>query len=229
MRLLYISPSPPNELERVRSLNILKSLKSNNINVTLITLYNSKQEKYLDIAKEYVDEIIKIKYSRMIAIIYAIISIFLPIPIRTGYCFNFRLRKYLKNLQDKYDVIYIKRLRMAQYRKYVKAPKVYIDITDSLTKYYERISKKAKGINKIIALEEYYKHKKYEIKICEENENIIICSEDDKKYIEKISKKTVGHIIVIENVIEPQEWKIDIHINEKRKEKQISIFRNNGL
>lgn len=217
MKLLYISPSPPNELERVRSLNILKTLKNNNINVTLITLYNSKQEKYLDIAKEYVDEIIKIKYSKIIAIIYAMISIFLPIPIRTGYCFNLRLRKYLKEMQNQYDVIYIKRLRMAQYRKYVKAPKVYIDITDSLTKYYERISKKAKGINKIIALEEYYKHKKYEIKICEENENIIICSEDDKKYIEKISKKTIGHIKVIENVIEPQEWKTDIQIKDKRK------------
>lgn len=217
MKLLYISPSPPNELERVRSLNILKTLKNNNINVTLITLYNSKQEKYLDIAKEYVDEIIKIKYSKIIAIIYAMISIFLPIPIRTGYCFNLRLRKYLKKMQNQYDVIYIKRLRMAQYRKYVKAPKVYIDITDSLTKYYERISKKAKGINKIIALEEYYKHKKYEIKICEENENIIICSEDDKKYIEKISKKTIGHIKVIENVIEPQEWKTNIQIKDKRK------------
>lgn len=219
MKLLYISPSPPNELERVRSLNILKSLKSQNIKVTLITLYNSKQEKYLDVAKKYVDEIIKIKYNKIIAIMYATISIFLPIPMRVGYCFNFRLRKYLKNIQDKYDVVYIKRLRMAQYRKYVKSSQIYIDITDSLTKYYERIYKKAKGIEKIIALEEYYKHKKYEIKICEQNKNIIICSEEDKKYIENISNKIIGHIKVVENVIEPQKWKIDIHINEKRKKK----------
>ena len=219
MKLLYISPSPPNELERVRSLNILKSLKSQNIKVTLITLYNSKQEKYLDVAKKYADEIIKIKYNKIIAIMYAIISIFLPIPMRVGYCFNFRLRKYLKNIQDKYDVVYIKRLRMAQYKKYVKSSQIYIDITDSLTKYYERIYKTAKGIEKIIALEEYYKHKKYEIKICEQNKNIIICSEEDKKYIENISNKTIGHIKVVENVIEPQKWKIDIHINEKRKKK----------
>ena len=47
MKLLYISPSPPNNLERVRSLNILKSLQNKNIDITLVTLYNKEQEKYI--------------------------------------------------------------------------------------------------------------------------------------------------------------------------------------
>lgn len=94
MKLLYLSPSPPNELERVRSLNILKSLKSLNIDVTLVTLYNKRQEKYLQVAKPYVEKIIAFKYKKIIALLYATISLILPIPIRVGYCFNFKLRKF---------------------------------------------------------------------------------------------------------------------------------------
>lgn len=218
MNLIYISPSPPNEMERARTLNILKSLKENGTQITLITLYNKSQTKYLEEAKEYVDEIIKIRYSKIIAIIYAFISIFLPIPARVGYCFSFKLRRYLKNNKIKYDVAYIKRLRLAQYKKYINADKKYIDITDSLTKYYERLYKNEKTIKKLFYLEEYIKLKKYEIKICEENENIIICSEDDKKYIEKVSPKTRGHINVIENVLDVSKWKKEnIQVKEKGK------------
>lgn len=108
MKLLFLTPSPPNELGRVRALNILKALKSLNIDITMVTLYNKKQEKYLSEAKPYVKEIKAIKYNRLIALLYAAISLFLPIPIRAGYCFNFKLRKYLKNNSDGYDAVYIK-------------------------------------------------------------------------------------------------------------------------
>ena len=222
MKLLYISPSPPNEMERVRSLNILKSLKKENVEITLITLYNKKQEKYLDIAKKYTNEIIKIKYNRIISAIYVGISIFLPIPARVGYCFNFKLKKFLKKHNEKYDIAYIKRLRMAQYKQYINADKIYIDITDSLTKYYERLCEKTKNIKKLFYLEEYHKLRKYEIKVCENNKNIVICSEYDKKYIENISKKASNNIQVIENVVELEKWKQGkIEVNKIGNRKQL--------
>ena len=225
MKLLYISPSPPNNLERVRSLNILKSLQNKNIDITLVTLYNKEQEKYIEESKKYVNRIIKIKYSKIISIIYAIVSMFLPVPIRVGYCFNFRLRKFLKINKEKYDIAYIKRLRMAQYKKFINATKIYIDITDSLTKYYERISKREKRLKKFLCLEEYYKHKKYEVKICEENKNIIICSEDDKRYIENLSSRTIGNISVIENVIELDKWNVNnIRIKPIKERNKLVFF-----
>ena len=211
MKLLFLTPSPPNELGRVRSLNILKALKSLNIEVTLVTLYNKKQEKYLNEAKPYVKEIKAIKYNRLIALLYAAISLFLPIPIRAGYCFNFNLRKYLKNNSDGYDAVYIKRLRMAQYRKYFKC-KVYIDLTDSLTKYFERLYKNDKTIKKVFYFEEYLKHKSYEVKMCKENKNMIICSEDDKNYLVRLCENIKNNISVIKNVvdIENKVQKIDV-------------------
>ena len=225
MELLYISPSPPNELDRVRSLNILKALKHNNINVTLVTLYNKKQEKYLEIASKYVNKIIKIKYNKIVASIYAIISLVLPIPVRVGYCFNLKMIKKLKSIKKEYDIVYIKRLRMAQYKKYVKTKKLCIDITDSLTKYYERLYKNEKSIKKLFYLEEYCKLKKYEIKICEENKSIIICSEDDKNYLTNISPNIRNNINVIENVIDIKKWQKDkINVNSKNCRNKLCFF-----
>ena len=218
MNLIYISPSPPNDLERVRSLNILKILKNNNVNITLVTLYNKKQEKYLKDLEKYVDKIIKVQQNKIVSLIKAGVSFVLPIPTRVGYCFSFKMRRTLKKLNTKYDVLYIKRLRMAQYKKYVKSNKVFIDITDSLTKYYERLYKNEKSIKKLFYLEEYLKLKKYEIKICKENENIIICSKEDKKYLVNIEKEIENNIKVIENVVDISKWnKEKYKIKETRK------------
>ena len=225
MNLLYISPSPPNELERVRSLNLIKAFKENNVNITLVTLYNKKQEKYLNEAKKYVDKIIEIKYSKIIASIYGIISLILPIPVRVGYCFNLKLIRTLKKIEKEYDIVYIKRLRMAQYKKYVKAKKIFIDITDSLTKYYERLYKNEKTIKKLFYLEEYLKLKKYEIKVCRENKNIIICSQEDKDYICKKDKKIKSNIKVIENVVNISKWKREeINVKEKGYRNKLCFF-----
>ena len=111
LKLIYISPSPPNDMERIRSLNILKSLKQNDVQITLVTLYNKKQAKYLAQASKYVDNVIKIKYSKIVAMLYAFLSFFLPIPVRVGYCYNFKLKRYLKKNEEEYDIAYIKRLR----------------------------------------------------------------------------------------------------------------------
>lgn len=217
MKILFISPSPPNELERIRSLNILKCLKENNAKVTLITLYNNKQNKYLKEAVKYVEEIIPFRYSKVISIFYSLISLFLPIPVRVGYCFNFRLRHFLKKFNKEFDAVYIKRLRMAQYSKYFNKSKTYIDITDSLTKYYERLYRESFGIKKIFYFEEYIKLKRYETNICMKNKNIIICSYDDKEYLEKISNIKKDKIKVLENVIDLKSWYTkNILIREKR-------------
>lgn len=225
MKIIYISPSPPNDMERIRSLHILKSLKRNGAKITLVTLYYKKQEQYIKEASSYVDNIVKIKYNRVVAILHALLCIFLPIPMRVGYLYNFKLKKFLQKNMEQYDVAYIKRLRLAQYKKYVKAKKIYIDITDSLTKYYQRLYKNEKSIKKLFYLEEYLKLRYYEIKVCEKNQNIVICSEDDKKYIENISKKTIGHIHVVENILEPKNWiNQNLEIKEPGKRTKLVFF-----
>lgn len=110
--------------------------------------------------------------------------------------------------EKEYDLIYIKRLRMAQYAYLGKQKGVstIVDITDSLTKYYERISKKEHGTKKLLAIEEYYKHRLYEPKICKQNAPVVICSEDDKNYLLNLAPGLKNNIHVMNNSIETDVW-----------------------
>ncbi len=222
MEILYIAPSLPNDFSRVRSKNIIRALKNKGCNITLISLYSSKKDLvYLDETKKMVDEVILFKQPKVISLLNCFIGILLPYTLRTLYVYNRKLHKFLKKSKKDYDLIYIKRLRMAQYGKYFDISKVYIDITDSLTKYYDRIRKQSKGFKKIISEEEYIKHKIYETLIIKKY-NTVICSEEDKKYLMEKLNTDLNNMLVINNSIETERW-VNKNILFKEKNKRTKI------
>lgn len=223
MKILYITPSLPNDYARIRTKNILKALQKIGEDVTLVSLYSSKKDLiYYDEAKKLVNKIILFKKSKILSLIQCCICLFCPFPLRTAYVWNHKMHSYFKKLnQDEYDMIYIKRLRMAQYARYFKKEKVYIDITDSLTKYYDRIRKETFGLSKLLNEEEYFKHRNYEIKIAKTYQTII-CSEDDKKYLEDINHTQLNSMLVMCNSIDTDKWKTDrIKVNAKGGRKKL--------
>ena len=219
MEILYITPSLPNDFSRIRTKNILTAFKRLNYKITLISLYYKESElENLDNVRKLVDNVILFKQPKIKSIMYCLIGILLPCPLRVSYVKNKKLKKYLSLNEKKYDLVYIKRLRMAQYAKKINNRNIYIDITDSLTKYYERISKKSKGISKILALEEYFKHKIYEISIAK-NYNTIICSEEEKKYLEEKFNIKLDNMYVINNSIDTKVWinnNLNVNLTSKR-------------
>ena len=222
MEILYIAPSLPNDFSRVRSKNIIKALKNNGCNITLISLYSSKKDLvYLEETKQMVDKVVLFKQPKIISLINCFIGILSPYTLRTLYVYNKKLHKYLKKSKKDYDMIYVKRLRMAQYGKYFDKYKVYIDITDSLTKYYDRIRKQSKGIKKIISEEEYIKHKIYETSIIKKY-TTIICSEEDKKYLMDKWNIDLNNMLVINNSIDTEKW-INESVSPKSKNKRTKI------
>lgn len=218
MNVLFISPSFPNDLSRIRTKNILTVLKKQNCKITLISLYKNEEElTTMDEIKKITDEIILFKQPKIISLLYCLIGLFLPVPLRTSYVFNFKLHNYLKHVKKDFDLVYIKRLRMAQYGKHFDKNKLYVDITDSLTKYYDRISKQTSGITKLVNLEELLKHKLYEIKVAKKYKTVI-CSNEDKKYLENKNNIKLKNMIVLDNSIDTSKWNNnDIKINQKGK------------
>lgn len=211
MRILYIAPSPPNSMGRIRTQNIIKAMKQLGHEVTLVSfVYNHYDVEALERCKLYIDEIKWIKQPKWKSLLNCLWGLLLPVPLRVSYCRSKKMREIIeKSLCDKeYDLVYIKRLRMAQYAYLGKRKGVptVIDITDSLTKYYDRIRKKERGFKKLLAIEEYYKHKIYEPKVCKQNNPVIICSEDDKKYLLQLEPETQNSIHVMNNSIETEVW-----------------------
>ena len=210
MKILFITPSPPNSLNRIRSKNIIISLSKLDHEIFLISLVkNNKEQLSLELMRSYVKGLIGIKQPIWLSTLQCIVGLFLPIPLRVSYCYSKKLIKELKKEKyNDFDIVYIKRLRMAQYAKlFADKDRIFIDLTDSMIKYYQRLKDASKGLSKILALEEYYKHKLYEPKICNKYKNIIICSQSDKRYLINNFGCSKNKFYVLENGINLDEWR----------------------
>jgi glycosyltransferase involved in cell wall biosynthesis len=105
---------------------------------------------------------------------------------------------------------------MAQYAKFfADKDKVFIDLTDSMTRYYQRLKDVSGGLHKILALEEYHKHKIYEPAICKKYTNIIICSQDDKEYLINNLNCEKNKFYILENGVNINEWTYKQEIMKK--------------
>lgn len=220
LKILMILPSPPNHLNRIRSLNLIRSFKKLGHYVTVISLYkNAKEKQQIDTIKHLVDYYHSIYQPLRWSIICCLVALFLPIPLRVAFCFSPALyRKLLQiNKQVSYDLIYLKRCRMAQYRRCFKGNNVYIDFTDSMTKRYYNILQVSKGYKKLLCREEYLKHRLYEHTIANKHTKIIICSKSDRDYLVQLWAKS-QHFIVLENGIRTEERSLS-----KRKPKPSNI------
>lgn len=230
MRILYIAPSPPNSMSRVRTQNIIKAMKKLGHQVTLVSFVcNETDAAILEKCKSYIDDIKSVSHPKWKSMINCLCGLILPIPLRVSYCKSREMRTTIEKclIENEYDLVYIKRLRMAQYAYLGKQKGVptIVDITDSLTKYYERISKKEHGIKKLLAIEEFYKHRIYEPKVCRQNAPIIICSEDDKGYLIRLDSELKNNIHVMNNSIETDVWRSEnIVISKKGHRKRLTFF-----
>ena len=215
---------------RVRTQNIIKAMKHLGHEVTLVSfVYNHYDVEAIERCKLFIDEIRWIKQPKWKSLLNCFLGLLFPVPLRVSYCRSKKMREIIETcLCDKeYDLVYIKRLRMAQYAYLGKRKGVptVIDITDSLTKYYDRIRKKERGLKKLLAIEEYYKHKIYEPKVCKHNNPVIICSEEDKKYLLQLEPEIQNSIHVMNNSIETEVWCNDhISVSEAGQRNRLTFF-----
>lgn len=230
MRILYIAPSPPNSMSRIRTQNIIKAMQQLGHQVTLVSfVYNDGDILTLKKCRSYIEDIKWVKQPKWKSMINCLLGLLLPIPLRVSYCNSEKMKDTIEKclLEKNYDLIYIKRLRMAQYAYLGKQKQIttIVDITDSLTKYYERISKKESGLKRLLAIEEYYKHRLYEPKVCRLNAPIVICSEDDKNYLTDLDPELSNNIFVMNNSIEISTWlSDDIKTSAEGKRKRLTFF-----
>ena len=229
MQILYITPSPPNSMSRIRTQNIIKAMQKLGHQVTLVSfVYNDNDISTLKKCSSYIEDIKWVKQPKWKSMFKCLLGLLLPIPLRVLYCNSSKMKNTIERclIEKDYDLIYIKRLRMAQYAYLGRQKHIttIVDITDSLTKYYERISKKESGWKKLLDYEEYYKHRIYEPKMCKHNAPIVICSEDDKNYLTDIDSELNNNIFVMNNSIETSIWLSDAVVTAVEGERKRLTF-----
>ena len=204
MKILFITPSIPNRLHRIRSFEFIKVLSKEH-EVHLLSLYSNKSDKL----SGEIDGLVK--SSRFVykplwrSAIDCLLNIFRPVPLEVSYCSSNNMRKAVKEivLENKIDLIYIKRLRSFQFvdNLGLNLPMI-IDSTDAMSLFYWRAYKNAPLLKKPLFLEEYFKYKKYERYLSDKIKNLVFCSEIDADYINKnyrgISAFVIPNVVDIE-------------------------------
>lgn len=196
--------------------------------ITLVSLYKTiKEKKQLEELEKNWFRVFSMYQPVWRSILCCLFSLFLPIPLRVAFCFSPYLNILLQKIDKTniFDIVYIKRLRMAQYRKAFKKNKfIIVDITDSMTKYFDNLLKVTPlSLKKILYFEEYYKHKLYEIKIVNEHDKIAICSHSDKRYLSDLWWNE-SHIFVLENGIDSNSRTFSYNWIQNRKSLNILFW-----
>ena len=227
IKVLVFTPSPPNEYNRIRLLNELKVM-SKFAQITLVSLVTNKYEaEDLDKNSYLCKKVLGINAPKTWSYISCFIALFQQSSLRSAYC-NFpefhRVASQLA-LED-FDLIYIKRLRMAQYSKYFEINKVIVDGTDSMGLYYERLDQlNISGVNAIITNYENKILSNYEKQIAK-SYRMVVCSKLDSSYIEKSANLVPGTIKVVPNVVDLEKFKYQqtAHWNGLRKIGFFGVF-----
>lgn len=214
-RILFISPSPPNHINRIRTLNLLKAWKGH-AEVHLVSLAKEKKD-YESIKKHQslYEKVEVIWQPKWLSLSNCLSGAIHGRPLRVSYCDSRSMDRYLDSLgKDSFDVVYIKRLRMAQYAKHYPPDKVWIDLTDSMNLYYSRVLKtKISFIERSIALYENKFLSAYEREIMA-NYRTVFCSEVDLRHALGSNNSGEPHPLVIPNVVDLDDFKRTNHQTE---------------
>lgn len=192
MNILFITPSVPSKLHRIRSFNLIKYLGARH-NLHLLTLSFTKIWDSKEI-EPYCSSITTIHKSLLHAFINCFCSLFLPVPMEVAYCRSKKMERRIGEMVVRFsiDLIYIKRLRSAQFVSPETAYPLFLDTTDAMSLYYRRAMSAASWMLKPFFFEEWFKYRIYEKKMLRCFHRWIVCSEVDKKYLQNLAPKNTN-------------------------------------
>lgn len=184
MNILFITPSPPSRLHRIRALNLIKYLARKH-SIYLLSLAPAGGSDMPDELTIYCKKIIIIPQSRLKAILQCAFFLFSPLPLEVAYCRSQAMRKVVQELVKKksIDLIYVKRLRSAQFVDPTIRVPIIIDTTDAMSLFYWRAFRNAPWYKKLLFWEEWLKYALYEKKMFARFRVWIASSPEDIVYL----------------------------------------------
>ena len=193
MNILIITPRipyPPYRGDKLKIFNIAKILSQNN-SVKILTFYrNSKQFDDLINFDKYGIKITAVKLSVWESFFHALTAVFFNYPFQVAWFKSSKMKNEVEIIlnKEKFDVIYYHLIRSAQYLNLsvINHRQLnVIDYTDAVSLYLNRFAEIEKNpIKRLFIKVEQKRVEKYE-KIAEKFHTLFICSEIDKKFLQR--------------------------------------------
>lgn len=150
-------------------------------------IYMSEEEEPEDHVLKFMPQLLGskcFKHSKFHGFINMSKSFFNLLPLQVNYYTTHRLKKYVKNFQDSFDIIYSGNPRVAEYVIDIPKKKL-LDFVDAASMNCKNAMQKAKGIKKIYYTLDYHLMRRYEAKLLKKFDSCAIISKIDKEFIEQ--------------------------------------------
>jgi len=182
-------PYPPFRGDKLKIYNLTKRLAAKH-DLYLVTFYESRDElNYLKDIQPFFKEIELVYLPKWRSILNGIPALFSKTPLQVAYFKSSKMKRMVKFALDRYDidVVHTQHLRMSQYTKHLDMPKI-LDLPDAFSLYFKRRNETDRPlINRLIDGIEIGRLTKAE-KVITAYDKTLVCSVEDKKYLEKLHK-----------------------------------------
>ena len=212
-------PFPLFSGDKLRIYNIFKYLSKKN-KVDLI--YTEPKENFKKKIR-FIDKTIFIKTRRIEKYFNILFFLMMGKPLQVGYFFSSEMRAKINEIKKNYDAIIFHLIRSVEFLpKNYEGTKI-LEMTDLISKNYSQLYKKLNFINplKYLYLIEQVLLEKYEKKIAESFDRIVLVSKRDGKYF-SIGNKVKKRVQIISNGTDIKKKKY----NFKKKNKDIIFIGN---
>ena len=187
MKILFVTPRfpyPPYKGDQILAFRRMQTLCRFH-DIVLVTFYESDKElEGLDILSKYCSEIHTVKLTKKQSLLNILCHIpFSPLPLQVLYYKSADFRLVLQKVlaENCFDVIHTFLLRMADYTKEIRCPKV-LELIDSMQLNFERRIEAEKGIKRLIFINELQRICKYERELGKNFDHMILSAQKDREY-----------------------------------------------
>jgi sugar transferase (PEP-CTERM/EpsH1 system associated) len=173
--------------------------------VTVVTFVrNDRDREKCDAIRDLCEAVHMVPFSIPRALGNCIAALPTPLPLRVAYQRNPEMRRRVDTLiaSGRFDLVYVKRKRMAQYVLHFNTPRRLLDLTDAVALYYERSLRTVDWLRYPLHLEEFYKIRRYEPKLVPLFDSTVVCSPVDARYLEQQAGRKFHNLRVIPNVVD---------------------------
>lgn len=204
MNILFLSPTPPDHLHRIRALQIIKAL-SRRHRVSVLTFVRDQADlDKCDSLRDLCASVHTVALSKPRALMNCLLALPTWLPLRVAYQRSPAMHAKIAQLLDaeKFDLVYIKRKRLAQYFESITHIPRVLDLTDAVALYYERSLETVNWLHYLVHLEEYVKIRRYEPRMVPLFDRTVVCSPVDAEYLEQQAGRSFENLRVIPNVVD---------------------------
>lgn len=198
MKILFISPSIPNRLNRIRAYQLIKYLSVKNQIYLLSLIPPNQEEAEIEDISKFCVGVSTVRQTWFSSLGHCFLSIFSPTPLEVAFCANSAMKKLAKRIIKKFspDLIYVKRLRSAQYVWDILDIPIVLDTTDAMSLFYKRALKTVSFYKKLLFFEEWLRYLIYEKRAFKKFKTWLVSSPLDQKYLMSFNRKDWSAYII---------------------------------